>query len=83
MSRDSTQIRAMQRSHAAVPDIPRSPSKAARLRALLASTGTEFIMEAHNGVSARIVEEAGFKGIWASSLAISAQFGALRSGTGS
>jgi phosphoenolpyruvate phosphomutase len=32
-------------------------------------------MEAHNGVSARIVEEAGFKGIWASGLAISAQYG--------
>jgi phosphoenolpyruvate phosphomutase len=32
-------------------------------------------MEAHNGLSARIVREAGFKGIWASGLAISAQFG--------
>ena len=32
-------------------------------------------MEAHNGISARIVEEAGFKGIWASGLALSAQFG--------
>ena len=32
-------------------------------------------MEAHNGLSARIVEEAGFKGIWASGLAMSAQFG--------
>jgi phosphoenolpyruvate mutase len=32
-------------------------------------------MEAHNGLSARIVEEAGFKGIWASGLAISAMLG--------
>lgn len=32
-------------------------------------------MEAHNGLSARIVEEAGFKGIWASGLSLSAQFG--------
>ncbi|MBZ0172125.1 MAG: phosphoenolpyruvate mutase, partial [Phycisphaerales bacterium] len=32
-------------------------------------------MEAHNGISARIVEEAGFQGIWASGLALSAQFG--------
>ena len=32
-------------------------------------------MEAHNGISGRLVEEAGFKGIWASGLAISAQFG--------
>ena len=27
-------------------------------------------MEAHNGISARIVQEAGFKGIWASGLAL-------------
>jgi len=32
-------------------------------------------MEAHNGMSARIVEETGFKGIWASGLAISAALG--------
>ena len=32
-------------------------------------------MEAHNGLSAKIVEETGFKGIWASSLAISAAMG--------
>jgi phosphoenolpyruvate phosphomutase len=30
-------------------------------------------MEAHNGLAARIVEEAGFKGIWGSGLALSAQ----------
>lgn len=32
-------------------------------------------MEAHNGLSAKIVEEAGFKGIWASGLSISASMG--------
>lgn len=32
-------------------------------------------MEAHNGLSARIVEEAGFQGIWASGLSISAALG--------
>ncbi len=32
-------------------------------------------MEAHSGLSAKIVEEAGFKGIWASGLAISATLG--------
>jgi len=32
-------------------------------------------MEAHNGLSARIVEEAGFAGIWASGLSIAAAFG--------
>ena len=49
--------------------------KSAQLRSLLQSPELEFIMEAHNGISARIVEETGFKGIWASGLAISAQFG--------
>ncbi|MCI0591234.1 MAG: isocitrate lyase/phosphoenolpyruvate mutase family protein, partial [Gammaproteobacteria bacterium] len=58
------------------PEAPNSShSRSAQLRALLESPELEFIMEAHNGISARIVEEAGFKGIWASGLAISAQFG--------
>jgi len=35
----------------------------------------DFIMEAHSGLSATIVEEAGFKGIWASGLSISAAMG--------
>ncbi len=35
----------------------------------------EFICEAHNGLSAKIVEEAGFKGIWGSGLSVSAQLG--------
>ena len=35
-----------------------------RLRQLIASPELEFLLEAHNGLSARIVEEAGFKGIW-------------------
>ena len=34
-----------------------------------------FLMEAHNGLSAKIVEEAGFKGIWGSGLSISAAMG--------
>jgi phosphoenolpyruvate phosphomutase len=32
-------------------------------------------MEAHNGLSAKIVEETGFKGIWGSGLSISAALG--------
>jgi len=32
-------------------------------------------MEAHNGLSAKIVEETGFKGVWASGLSISASLG--------
>ncbi|MGJ5633589.1 phosphoenolpyruvate mutase [Nostoc sp. CALU 1950] len=50
-------------------------NKCAQLRVLLESPQLDFIMEAHNGISARIVEEAGFKGIWASGLALSAQYG--------
>lgn len=51
------------------------PNKAALLRAMLKSQRLEFLMEAHNGLSARIVQHCGFRGIWASGLAISAQFG--------
>ena len=50
-------------------------TKAGRLRRLLESPKLEFILEAHNGASARLVQQAGFKGIWASGLAMSAQFG--------
>ncbi len=50
-------------------------TKARQLRNLLLSKQLEFICEAHNGLSAKIVEEAGFRGIWASGLSISAQFG--------
>ena len=42
---------------------------------MLTSPGLEFILEAHDGLSAKIVEEAGFKGIWASGLAISGSLG--------
>lgn len=52
-----------------------SSKKSIQLRQLLNSTEMEFILEAHNGMSAKIVEQAGFKGIWASGLAMSAQFG--------
>lgn len=47
----------------------------AQLRQMLLSNELEFLMEAHNGLSARIVREAGFRGIWASGFSISAQFG--------
>ena len=50
-------------------------TRTAKLRRMLHSAELEFLMEAHNGLSARIVREAGFKGIWASGLSISAQFG--------
>lgn len=52
-----------------------SDRKTTQFRSMLQSQELEFIMEAHNGLSARIVEEAGFKGIWASGLSMSAALG--------
>mmetsp|Transcript_3576 Transcript_3576/g.3353 ORF Transcript_3576/g.3353 Transcript_3576/m.3353 type:complete len:302 (+) Transcript_3576:23-928(+) len=49
--------------------------KTTQLKEMLHSNELQFIMEAHNGMSAVIVEEAGFKGIWGSGLSISAQLG--------
>lgn len=49
--------------------------KTRQFRQMLLSSELEFICEAHSGLSAKIVEEAGFKGIWASGLGISAQLG--------
>jgi len=50
-------------------------TKGNKLRELLESDQVEFIMEAHNGLSAKIVEETGFKGIWGSGLSLSAAHG--------
>ncbi len=52
-----------------------TPSKTQQFRALLESPDLEFLLESHNGLSAKIGEEAGFKGLWASGLSISAQLG--------
>lgn len=49
--------------------------KTTQLKRMINSNELEFIMEAHNGLSAKIVEEAGFKGIWGSGLSISAALG--------
>ena len=49
--------------------------KTTHFKQLLYSNQVEFLMEAHNGLSAKIVEEAGFKGIWGSGLSISAALG--------
>jgi len=51
------------------------PTKAAALKGMLKSKDLSYIMEAHNGLSAKIVEESGFKAIWGSGLSISAQLG--------
>lgn len=50
-------------------------TKFAALRRILTTTPTSFLMEAHSGLSAKIVEEAGFEAIWASGLTISATLG--------
>ncbi|KOG86962.1 phosphoenolpyruvate mutase [Streptomyces varsoviensis] len=50
-------------------------SKSARMRKLLDSPGLSFLMEAHNGLSARIVQDVGFAGIWASGFSISTALG--------
>ena len=46
-----------------------------QLRRLVARPDLAFLMEAHDGVSARIAAEAGFEGVWASGLTMSASFG--------
>jgi len=49
--------------------------KTARLRQLIARPELTFLMEAHNGLSARIAQDVGFEGLWASGLSISAALG--------
>jgi len=50
-------------------------SRTIKLRRLLTTRPLSFLMEAHNGLSAKIAEEACFEGIWASGLTISASLG--------
>src|SRR5579859_5736723 len=50
-------------------------SRCSALRQLIFSPDLAFLMEAHNGISAKIAEETGFKGLWASGLTISASLG--------
>lgn len=50
-------------------------SKNQRLRAMVASPDLTFLMESHNALSAKIAEQAGFTGLWASGLTISASLG--------
>jgi phosphoenolpyruvate phosphomutase len=46
-----------------------------RLRELIGSPRLEFLMEAHNGLSAVIAQEAGFEGLWASGFSMTASLG--------
>ena len=57
-------------SRQALPSSYRADSRppfdrAAPLRAEIYSPSLTFLMEAHSGLSAKMVEEAGFRGIWA------------------
>lgn len=45
------------------------------LRELINSNDLSFIMEAHDGMSAKVVEKTGFKAIWASGLSLSTSLG--------
>ncbi|WP_376087488.1 phosphoenolpyruvate mutase [Roseomonas sp. CCTCC AB2023176] len=61
-------------NHTVTTRLP-SRSRPALLREMIASPDLSFLMEAHDGLSAKIVEEAGFRGIWASGLTTSAALG--------
>jgi phosphoenolpyruvate phosphomutase len=50
-------------------------NRSASFRAMLARPTTSFLMEAHNGLSAIIVQQEGFEGIWASGLSIATSLG--------
>jgi len=50
-------------------------NKSAKLRELFTEEGVIRIVGAHNGLSAKLVEKAGFDGVWASGLEISASYG--------
>ncbi|XXV32244.1 isocitrate lyase/phosphoenolpyruvate mutase family protein [Sorangium sp. So ce1389] len=52
-----------------------STARTTELRRLLRSAEMTILMEAHNGLSAKLVEEACFEAIWASGLSISASLG--------
>ena len=51
------------------------PKKTTQLKRMVQRQELAFLMEAHNGLSAKVAEEAGFEGIWGSGLSISAALG--------
>jgi len=52
-----------------------SRPRAARLRQLLDASELHFLMEAHDALSAAVVEHSGFEGLWASGLSIASSMG--------
>jgi phosphoenolpyruvate phosphomutase len=61
--------------HDAVEILAESPTKPQQLRSEISKSSLAFLMEAHSGLSAKLAEEAGFRGLWASGLTISASMG--------
>lgn len=53
----------------------RSTARGSKLHSLLSSSELDFLMEAHDALSAAIVERAGFGGLWASGLSIASSLG--------
>jgi len=62
-------------ANGSMPHVNGFKKKTTQLKELIKSKELSFIMEAHSGLSAKIVEESGFAGIWASGLSISAALG--------
>ncbi len=56
-------------------EVTSAPSLAKRLRTILSSDSVAVLMEAHNGLSAKLAAEAGFQALWGSGLSISAALG--------
>lgn len=56
-------------------NVTRTQKATTALRQQIFAPELSFLMEAHNGLSAKLAEEAGFRGVWASGLAISASLG--------
>jgi phosphoenolpyruvate phosphomutase len=57
------------------PQVPAEVPASVRLREMLAGPQLAFLMEAHDGLSARIADVEGFEAIWASGFAVSTALG--------
>ena len=71
----SASVSAFTPANAVAQTSSRPKSRFAALREQMLSPALCLLMEAHSGISAKIAEEAGFGGLWASGLSISASLG--------
>lgn len=74
-NRDSTMQQRMMEGIEAADVAGSGPSRGSQLRDVISNASPGFLMEAHNGLSAKLAEEGGFSGLWASGLTISASMG--------